>query len=167
VEEGETVVLTVARRPVTVQLDRLPVVEESGAGWETGQARLDGDTYVRSVFSYTDDYCDSPTILQYDLGRNYRSFSTRVGPSDESYSQTLLQFDVRLDGRSVFSGKAKLGESLPIEVDVTDGLRLELSVARLESPCGSWDDDVFGVWADPVLQGSPDEVPTIPASPTS
>jgi serine/threonine protein kinase len=167
VADGDVVTLTVARRPVTVQLDRLTPVEESDYGWDYTQANLDGDTYVRSLVMGTDQYCANPAIVQYDLGRNFQTFSTLVGPSDGSYSQTVIQFDVRLDGRSVFSGRSKLGEPLTVDVDVTGGLRMELSVARLDPTCGSVYEEASAVWADPELQGTQDAVDAIPASPTS
>ncbi|MCW2534258.1 MAG: protein kinase [Blastococcus sp.] len=163
-ERGSTVTLTVARRSVAVFLTSLTPVANSNYGQDTGTSALSGKTYVRALMLGTD--CDRPSVIQYDLGRHYRTFATSVGLQDDSYSDGVLQLDVLIDGRSIFSGTAKLGEPLPVEVDVSGGLRLELSAARIDPGC-RYDARVTAVWGDPQLKGAPGEVPPAPASPTN
>jgi hypothetical protein len=162
-QRGDVVTLTVARRSVGVFLANVEPVSSEEYRHQSGTVNLNGTAYVRALSTAV--FCSEPSVLEYDLGRHYRILTTAVGLSDDSSSSGNLQFDVLVDGRSVFSGIAKLGQPLPVEVDVTGGLRLVLSVARVEGDCSS--SEVTGVWADPQLKGAPGEVPSPAASPTN
>jgi hypothetical protein len=74
--------------------------------------------------------------------------------------------DVILDGRTIFSQSAKLGAPVTVDVDVSGGLRLEISASRVEPDCPHTG-DVYAVWGDPEVFGSPGEVPAQTASPTN
>lgn len=163
-EQGETVTLTVSRRPVNVFLTSLATVGSGGSGASAGTANLNGTTYIRALTDSTS--CGNASTLEYDLGRAYRTFSATAGLSDDSASEGALQIDVFLDGRSIFSGTSTLGQPVTIDVDVSGGLRLAISAARVEPDCSDWS-SVDAVWADPILQGAPGEVPTQTAAPTS
>jgi serine/threonine-protein kinase len=163
-EAGDVVTLTVARKSVSVFLADLEPVDQGYFGSGTGTMNLNGKTYVHAV--YTDTGCSQAAALQYDLGRHYQVFDATVGLSDDSASEGALQIDVLLDGRSVFSGQASLGQPQQVQVDVTGGLRLEISAARVEPDCDDWN-DVTTVWGDARLQGQPGEVPSPTATPTS
>jgi Protein kinase domain/NPCBM/NEW2 domain/PASTA domain len=169
-ERGSTVTLTVARRPVGVFLSNLTAVESTN--WETSAGStvtVNGTTYIHPVSTLTE--CGDTVSIQYDLGRSYRGFETTVGLTDGSKSAGVIQFDVFVDGRAVATQTATLGAPVPIEVDVTGGLRLNIAATRIESNCsdGYRETPVYGVWADPTLFGLPDELPspTTPATPTN
>jgi serine/threonine protein kinase len=166
-DRGDEVTLTVARRPVGVFLSTLSTVQSANAYGNNGAAaRVNGTTYVHPVVSTVD--CDRPVSLQYDLGRHYRTFDTTAGVTDDSNASGVVQFDVFVDGRSVFSQTGTLGGPVPLSVDVTGGLRLEITATRVEADCDSfYSTDVVAVWADAQLFGTPGEVPTPTASPTS
>ncbi|MGY1831649.1 protein kinase [Geodermatophilus sp. SYSU D01180] len=160
-ERGDTVTLTVARRPVGTFLTSLDAVETSGYSMSAGSTvTMNGVTYIHPVSSSTS--CGDTVSIQYDLGRSYREFEATVGLSDGSQSAGLIQFDVFVDGRSVFTQTATLGAPVPVAVDVTGGLRLNVSATRIEPNCrDGWDDaDVYAVWGDPTLYGVPSEVPS-------
>jgi Protein kinase domain/NPCBM/NEW2 domain/PASTA domain len=167
---GETVTLTVARRPVGVFLSTLTAVEDSN--WDTSAGAtvtVNGTTYIHPVSTLTE--CGQPVSIQFDLGRSYRSFRTTVGLTDGSKAAGTVQFDVFVDGRAVATQTASLGAPMPIQVDVTGGLRLNITATRVESNCkDGWNDTrVYAVWADPTLFGLPDELPSpsAPATPTN
>lgn len=164
-EPNGTVTLTVARRAVGVFLADLHAVQTTNYSPQTGTATTNGKTYVHGVSAEVD--CGGPTTFQYDLGRHYQSFVATAGPSDDSGSSTLMQIDVVIDGRSVFSQRLALGQSAEIKVDVTGGLRLALTATRVEPNCNSYP-GAHVVWGDAEVFGSPDEVAsaTATASPT-
>jgi serine/threonine protein kinase len=161
--QGATVTLTVARRPVGVFLASMEPVEYSGS-YDFETTALNGQNYVHAVRSYTD--CGDTASLQYDLGRHYQKFTMTAGLSDDSSSDGVLQIDVTLDGRSIFSQTSKLGTPVAVDADVSGGLRLELSASRVEPDC-HWDHYGYAVWGDPEVFGAPGEVPSQAATPTS
>jgi hypothetical protein len=149
---GGTVTLTVAQHSNGTYLSTLhPVDVEGQYGEVVGPARLNGQTYAHAVTSRTD--CSTPVVLQYDLGRAYQHFKTTVGLADESNNSTLVQFDVLVDNKPVFSQQARLGQALAVDVSVTDGLRLEIEATRVEKPCTEryGDASTTAVWADALL----------------
>jgi len=164
---GEEVTLTVARRPVGVFLTSLSSVEADNYYGYNGTVRVNGTVYVHPVTSQVQ--CRYPVSIQYDLGRHYRTFTTTAGVTDDSNSDGVVQYDVFVDGRSVFSQTGTLGQPVPVSVDVTGGLRLEITATRVEPECDDNynDPSTYAVWADAQLFGTPGEVPVITASPTS
>lgn len=158
---GQTVTLTVAQRPVQVYLADLPSIR----GNVTGESQtLNGEPYPRSLAWSSRCGGERPVSYEYDLGRHYRSLTAMLGIDDQSgNSQRHMQFEVFLDDRSVAQHRLKLGETEPLDLDVAGVLRLRLVLAPVENPglCGN----VVGVWGDPILYGSPDEVPAATPGP--
>jgi hypothetical protein len=163
VERGDTVTLTVARRAVGVFLSTIDPVQYS-QGYEAKTASLNGKSYIHAITAYA--YCNQSSSLQYDLGRHYQRFTMTAGLSDDSGAGGVLQMDVILDGRTIFTQQSKLGEPVTVDVDVSGGLRLEISASRIEPECGTTG-NVYAVWGDPEVFGSPGEVPAQTATPTS
>jgi hypothetical protein len=160
VAKGSTVTLTVARRAVGVFLSTLEPVDYQGS-YYVQTASLNGKSYVRAVTSQT--VCGTSSSLQYDLGRHFQKFTMTAGLSDDSSSDGVLQIDVILDGRSIFSQNSTLGAPVTVDVDVSGGLRLEISASRVEQDC-YYGDTVSAVWGDPEVFGAPGEVPAQTAS---
>lgn len=148
---SDEVTLKVARRPVILFLfDIQPV--EGGITEEPGS--VSGKTYTRSVTQYVDSVC-CPQKAGYDLARGYRIFRATAGLSDDTASEVTARLEIFGDGRSLFSQDVALGQAVPIEIDVTGVLRLELVVTKLS--------DVYAdptiVWGDAQVLGAQDEVP--------
>jgi NPCBM/NEW2 domain len=157
-EEGGTVILTVARRPVTRYLADLPIVEGNGY---TGLFNLSGTAYAHAI--YLDAYCHGDTnSFQYDLGRNYRKIVGPMGLADDSPSDLRVRVEVFLDGALVQTNDIGLGEAVPVDQDVTNVLRLKVQATNLsDHGC-----DGGVVLGDPQLKGVPSEVPPLVASET-
>ncbi|MEI4273036.1 protein kinase [Klenkia sp. LSe6-5] len=163
VERGSTVTLTVARRAVVTYLSSLQPVQTSGGDVSTQPITVNGTNYVRSV--WFQPYCQLRSV-QYDLGRHYRQFTAVMGLGDTSDSEAEVQFDVLVDGRNVLSQITTLGAPIDLDVDVTGGLRLEISATRVEAGCRGGD-YAYAVWADAQLSGVPGEVPGSSGAPTT
>ena len=73
-----------------------------------------------------------------------------------------MSFEVFADGRKIHDETVGLGESLELDLDVTDVLRLKVSAQEVDG-----DDDSFtrtpAVWGKIRLTGLPDEVPDLSA----
>jgi hypothetical protein len=159
---GGTVTLTVARRAVGVYVaDLEPVAYQGSSGAET--ATSNGTTYVHAITTH--NACGSPVTLEYDLGRHYQVLRTTVGLTDDSATEAEMLFDLIVDGRPVFSQSTRLGAPLPVEVDLTGALRLEMTTSRIEADCQNSNRGT-GVWADPQIFGAPGEVSASTAAPT-
>jgi hypothetical protein len=163
-DRGDTVTLTVARRPVAVYLSRLAPVGSDLDSSGGAAVQMNGEAYIRALTAGTN--CDRSVGVDYDLGRHYRTLKGLVGVTDASASAAQVQFDVIVDGRNVYSQTTKLGAPVAMDVDVTQGLRLELRATRIDADC-DYDTRATAVWADPQLFGAPGEVPSPTATPTN
>ena len=157
VAPGSTVNLTVARKAVGVFLSTLQPVPGGSSSMQVGTATLDGQTYVHAITSgiqCSSNTNTNSTTIQYDLGRSYQQLSFKAGLTDDSDNQGVLQFVVLLDGRQIYSKRSTLGHPVTAKLDVTGGLRLEISAARTDA-CTYASPSVTPVWADPLLLGPP------------
>ena len=157
-EEAGTVILTVARPPVTRFLTDLEYVDGSAS---TGLFHLSGTAYTHALNLYI-SYCGSTTSVEYDLGRDYRQIVGPMGLSDDSSSALRVRVEIFLDGALVQTNDIGLGEAVAIDRDIQNALRLKIQVTNLtaESPCH----DGGLVVADPQLLGVPSEVPPLVAN---
>lgn len=151
VEEGEelpdTVQLTVAKQPVTVYLDTLTAVENSSV--QDGIAELNGEKYPRSLIS---DYRSG--YREVNLSRGYRQLVATVGRSDNAQdAEEEVQVEVFLDQRKVWSERVVLGETIDMDIDVTDALRLRIEFTSLNQKYA------YLALGDIQLRGLPGEVP--------
>jgi hypothetical protein len=117
--------LTVARSEVVSYLsDQKPV---SGSWTDSASAvTISGTTYAHSVNSTVCDY-GSGGAVEYNLGRNYQTFTANAGMDDSSEdSAAVALVEVFADGRKVFSQSVTYGQAIPITADMTDVLRMKI-----------------------------------------
>lgn len=150
------VTLKVARRPVVTFLADLGAVE---GGLDAGAGSVSGTTYTRSVLRPTEDSVGYPVKVGFDLARGYRILRATVGLSDDSKSDSIARVEVYADGRPLFSQDLALGQAVPIDLDVTGVLRLELLVTKLAPQSY---DSALVVWGDAQVLGAQGEVPAQP-----
>ncbi|MET9798526.1 protein kinase domain-containing protein [Nocardiopsis alba] len=129
-----------------IQLTQMEVVDRSrGWGAEPGRAEMNGEVYSRALLS---DSCNSCTgWVEYNLSRGWDTLTATIGIDDRSSAGGTSTLTVYVDGEAAMKETLRLGETMEIEVDVTDVLRLRLDV---ESDV----EEVRPVWADPVLTGN-------------
>jgi serine/threonine-protein kinase len=139
--------LKVARQPVSVFLADMKPVE----GYvQSGLATMNGTAYTRSVFFDTYDDGDAG----WDLGRHYRRLRAVVGLRDDAPSGSKMKLEVFADGRSIFARNIALGETVPIDLDVTGVLRLRLTATDLVDNYQR----SAAVFGDAAVLGTADEV---------
>lgn len=157
-EEGGTVILTVARRPVTRFLTDLTYVD----GWaDVGLFDLSGTSFTHALRLDVGGCGDSASV-EYDLGRDYRAIVGAMGIDDDSSADLRARVEVFLDGTLVQTNDIGLGEAVAIDRDIQNALRLKVQATNLGSdyPCG----EGGLVIADPQLRGVPSEVPPLTAT---
>ncbi|MGO1316641.1 MAG: protein kinase domain-containing protein [Cellulomonadaceae bacterium] len=152
---GESVTLTVVRPPQTVYLERLP--ELAGGQWSQEVAQLSGEDYPHSLVSYSNR---SEGYTAWNLSRGYRTLKATVGMNDLSSAPgSRTQVQVFADQVKVWEDEVAFGEYSPMEIDVTDVLRLEISFKVLDDD-GEWN-AAWVVLGDIRLLGVPGETPPL------
>ncbi|MFJ9554566.1 protein kinase [Nocardiopsis sp. NPDC101807] len=125
----------------------VPVDQEGSWEPETGRAQVDGQVYTRALAPGScaeSEYTECTGWVDYDLGRNWTTFTALIGVQDDSRADAATTFIVNVDGEPELTETLGLGEPLEIEVDVRNALRLRIEVE-------SDDYSVHPVWADPAL----------------
>ncbi|MGH9270447.1 MAG: PASTA domain-containing protein, partial [Ilumatobacteraceae bacterium] len=152
--------LTVSRQPEIVYLADLEAVD-SNAGYEAGQAQVNGDIYTRSV--YMDVSTSTPLFIEYDLARKLTRLRGVIGVRDDSTASSLVKVEIFADGTPVSEQDLALGQIAELDLDMTNVLRLRLQVTNLtyEGCC----DEYNFVFADVRLIGVPGVVPTTTTGP--
>ncbi|WP_306366979.1 NPCBM/NEW2 domain-containing protein [Nocardiopsis sp. CC223A] len=121
-------------------LSRLTVAE-SGHHYDTGAATVDGLTHTETVQLKSCAKC----AVEFDLGRDWKTFEAVVGLSDDSPSGSSVTVRVFADDDLLDSHTLGLGETGEVSVSVENALRLRLEVERLED--SGW----TAVWAAPTV----------------
>lgn len=126
-----TVTLHVARSPVTTYLSELDKVasESMFESEETGE--ISGEIYGHAITldpNYDNGY------VEYNLSRQYRVLTGDIGISDSSPSECVAKVEFLGDDRSLGEGiyKLRLGEVVPLKLEVQNDLRLRISVTAPE-----------------------------------
>ncbi|MDQ6617614.1 MAG: NPCBM/NEW2 domain-containing protein [Actinomycetota bacterium] len=129
----------------------LTPVELASVSYGTAPAKADSVSWEHPITERI-QYCDSnkTVFLSYDLNRKWRRFVTDVALDDQSHQSSTMRVRVDADGQTVFPQTAiGVGQSQHIDIDISNVLRLNLSIAYLV-PNGGYCNPV--VWGDPLLQ---------------
>jgi hypothetical protein len=146
-----SVVLTVARPPVTRFLEGVQPVDRDNVDLHTPTFDVSGTTYSHGVWL---ESCSSSAFIEYDLGRDFRRFQATVGLLDDVPSDARARVELTLDGTIVSTDDIGLGDTIAVDLDVTQRLRVRVGLTRLQG--GS----CFRVGlGDGRLLGVPSEVP--------
>lgn len=145
------VTLDVVRRPVVTYLaDMSPVAADRNSDREVGAKKANGKTYSHGMLiDPTPPYSSNElAIYEYDFSRAYRKLTGELGMDDASASGAVGKVEIYGDGRLLSQVDVPFGTTVPIDIDVTNVLRLKVTVAVLEGG-GSV---VFGDFAAQGLQ---------------
>lgn len=108
---------------------------EGCCNWDPRPAPINGKLFAKSVGADQRGIADAlgDTIsAQYNLGRKCKRLMFTAGITDDSDSGTSGRFEVQLDsGNPKFSRDIRFGSSVAGSVDVTNALRLKLSITSL------------------------------------
>ncbi|HEY5881763.1 MAG TPA: PASTA domain-containing protein [Nakamurella sp.] len=145
------VTLDVVRRPVVTYLaDMTAVATDGESDLEAGAEKANGNTYSHGLLiDPTPRYSSNElAIYEYDFSRAYRKLTGELGMDDASASGAIGKVEIYGDGRLLTQVDVPFGTTVPVDLDVTNVLRLKVTVAVLDGG-GSI---VFGDFAAQGLQ---------------
>ena len=115
-----------------------------------GIAEVNGVSYPNSLGA---QFCFGSSERQWTfvLGRKYSSLQGTIGLSDDSVSAAKIRFEVLGDGQVLFSRDLQVGQSVTLDVPVTNVLQLGLDTTLLtqDGGCGA----ATGEWANVQVTG--------------
>ncbi|MFF0087679.1 NPCBM/NEW2 domain-containing protein [Streptomyces canus] len=120
----------------------------STQGVDTSAVEINGEGYARSVTLIV-NAAGPVGSAEYNLARHWDRFSAAVGLRDDSPTGGRITFEVSVDGRLQYSETIPLGRSQKIDLDVSDALRLKLTVTYSGQDTGS---SYYGSWGNAHLQ---------------
>ena len=118
-----SVTLEVSFPGVTTYLTDMDWVAHDGAGY--GAFTVDGTVFPRSVGVLTNPR-SSPMFVEYNLGHKALRLRGTLGISDDEPSTMRSTVRIFADGLLVFEGTVGLGDSIDIDIDITNCLRLRI-----------------------------------------
>ena len=127
---------TVGCDPTYITADFSSVASDSCdySSWATGPIHIDGPIYDQALYCGSDDVGDTGWI-EYDLGRDYKTFKAVIGLSDYSLSDTdLFRFRVYGDGVLLVTEDIGYGDHRTLTADITDVLRMQLEITKIAGP---------------------------------
>lgn len=135
---GSEVVLRFAVSPVVgVPGVDIELIESGYEGLdhpESGPIEVNGTLYEDSLYSFRASDGVDPgdrAYWEYNLGRDWEAFQATIGLSDESEFEQAGRFRVSLDGAVIWEQDVQFGQALPVDLNVSGGLRLGLEVVSL------------------------------------
>ncbi|HEY4458005.1 MAG TPA: protein kinase [Pseudonocardiaceae bacterium] len=164
-----TMQLTVARQPVTVYLDSLPILSGDNGAWENANTGLvAGKTYTDSLVGDLAQCDSNPRYVEYDIGKDYRQFVASVGIGDQASDSSIpASLTIFTDGRQVSTTAISYGQMYPIKVDLSGVLRLKIEWQEVLPNGRCSGDSNQLVLGGAALLGLPGEVPSDTPTPTN
>lgn len=99
--------------------------------FNTGAAAVSGTTYTRSVM--INPRVRIPGYVEYDLARKYTRLEGILGVRDDATPSGLsMQFEIYADGVLIAGHSIEIGQTIPIDLDITNALRLRLQVTNVD-----------------------------------
>lgn len=145
---GAEVRINVVKRPVTRFLAKTDSVDKS-CRTDSGDIGVNGATQLSSVVVHIfDRSAGDGCFIDYNLSRSWVRLKGGVGISDVSKASLQCRFELFADGNPIFNETAGLGVITPVDLDMTDVLRLRLQVTPLSDAGGDC------VWTSLRLIGS-------------
>lgn len=89
--------------------------------------------------------------IDYDIGRKWSTFTATVGLSDDSPADASATYTLIADTKPIATGPLKLGTAAPINVPITNVLRLRLKINNPESSNAKCRAKTSIIWGDPTL----------------
>lgn len=144
------VTLQVARRPAVQFLSDVTPVSKGSVSVDDGTQESNSITYAHGLLV---DVYGSNGEVDYNLSRKYRQLIGSAGLDDNADTSSVMKLEVYGDDRLLDEYTLTFGTTTPIDIDVTQMLRLRLSISSLSG-------DAKAVLGDVRLQGLPSEVQT-------
>ena len=151
----ESLQLVVAGEGERVPLDRVESPQRdcySGGDANVNGALLPESTSCSLSTSYL---ADEPSTNVYVLSREFDSFLTTLGVSDDSGASLPVRFRILADQRVVVDTTLSLGQSQDVTVPTTGVLQLQLEASYVGAETTGYS-NLEGVFGSPTLVTSPD-----------
>lgn len=111
-----------------------PVDTENIRSFETGQGSLSGTVYPRSLM-LDPNFPNEGGFVEYDLGRNFSRLEGLAGLRDDAPADMTMLIEVFGDGeRLLDETSVTIGPGIPVDLDITDVLRLRIQATVLDEP---------------------------------
>jgi hypothetical protein len=104
------------------------------SGFEINDVDLNGRSFTHGIYADGDDK-GSVYSIDFNLSRNYKVFTARVGLTDQSRAGRPVRFLITADGNPIYDNTMQLGQSDDIRLDVTNVLRLRIEVTGTYAAC--------------------------------
>src|SRR6266851_4656525 len=104
------------------------LIPENTTNFYFHEATINGSLFTNAMLM---DTTGSPRTVQIDAGRRRHRFLGSVGIPDNQTSSSSVKVDISLDtAPPIFSAVINFGELKPIDLDVTNVLRVKITVAE-------------------------------------
>jgi len=124
------IVTTGTTLPPTVYLSDMDYVEQGGVNYpQAGLVKVDGVNYVHGI-TFKNMFCRDTVYFDYDLSKNYTSFTTLAGIPDSGRSDSPNILAIYLDGRKEWEQSLSVGSPQQITLPVTGVLRVRFEITR-------------------------------------
>ena len=124
-QASQELIVTLAEAPTIVELANLGAVNHRC--YKVGEISMNGTLYPQSGF-FQD--CDN-FFAEFNLSRDWTTLRFTMGLSDTLSADGAAQIEVIVDGQSIYNETALFLETTDVELDVTDGLRLQIVGTKL------------------------------------
>lgn len=134
---------TGSRSPVTTTIPATPadalvtsaMLVERTTTVDLGPVSINGTQYVNGMKMYSGT---SPGKVEIDAGRRRKRFLGTLGIPDDQKSASSHLVEISLDGAApIFSATVNFGESKAIDLDVTEVLRIRITVTSKTRESGT------------------------------
>lgn len=100
---------------------------------QRGSVKIDTKVYESSV--YASFGCRVQSVWDFDLNREYTTLTATAGVDDYAIAEDEVNVKFFVDGQQRGETTVKLGVAQPVQVDVTNGLRLRVEANRNSAAC--------------------------------
>ncbi|MGW1742577.1 NPCBM/NEW2 domain-containing protein [Nocardia sp. NPDC001965] len=114
----------------------------------TGTMSVNGTSYPHSIYQQFSG-CDTEVSHTYNLNREWSRFTSTIGIAEGGNSQSVLQFELIADGKSIYSsGNVPVGQSPAVDVSVAGAQNLTISFLFVGGNLESCSQAGNGVWGE-------------------
>lgn len=124
-QASQELIVTVAEAPTIVELANLGAVNERC--YRVDEISMNGTLFPQApVFTDCDNF-----FAEYNLSRDWRTLKFTIGLNDNLSADGAVQVEIVVDGQSIYNETVVFGATTEVELDVTDGLRLQIVGTQL------------------------------------
>lgn len=132
--------IQVGQGPGGIFLEEFSTVdsEQISSSWQFGNGDINGETYLHTLrMSLRGDRTSSSLWMEWNLSRDFDRLRTVAGYNDVSSGEHRIRLQIYGDGVKLHESDYTLGDELPLEIDVSNVLRLRIEAARISDRSGS------------------------------